>query len=78
MIKLPTGFKSEIRSHGSGFRAVVIEGQPKYVARKETKNLEPGSYFGSSAKTTHKVSCTAEEECILYVRAEDKFDVVPI
>ena len=78
MIKLPTGFQGEILSHGSDFRAVVIEGQPKYVARKETKNLEPGSYFGSSAKTRHKVFCTAGEECIFYVRAEDKFDVVLI
>ncbi|MEO1341631.1 MAG: DUF4437 domain-containing protein [Cyanobacteria bacterium J06635_13] len=80
MIKLPTGFKGKIRSHGSDFRAVVIEGQPNYIALrgKETKNLEPGSYFGSSGETEHEVFCQAEEECILYVRAQSKFDVVPI
>lgn len=80
MIKLPTGFKGKVRSFGSDFRAVVIEGQPEYIAfrGKETKNLEPGSYFGSSGKTEHKVFCQAGEECILYVRAEGKFDVVPV
>ncbi|MEO0836635.1 MAG: DUF4437 domain-containing protein [Cyanobacteria bacterium J06642_3] len=80
MIKLPTGFKGEIRNYGSDFHAVVIEGQPEYLALrgKETKTLEPGSYFSSSGKAEHKVFCQAREECILYVRAEGQFDVVPI
>ena len=54
MIKLPTDFKGEIRSYGSDFRAVLIEGQPNYIAfrGKETKNLKPGSYFSSKGKST--------------------------
>ena len=79
LVKLSAGFTGEIRSHGSTFRAVVIQGQPSYHLSGETdvNNLEPGSYFGSEEETVHEVSCEAAEECIIYVRVEGKFDVVP-
>lgn len=75
LIKLPTGFTGEIHSHSSTFRAVVIQGQPSHRSDK-TNTLEPGSYFGSEGETVHPVSCAATEECVLYVRAEGKYDVV--
>lgn len=78
MIKLPTDFKGKIRSHGSDFRAVVIEGQPNYIALRgtDTKNLEPGSYFSSKGKSTHQLTSDAEAESIIYVRTNGKFDII--
>ena len=76
-IKLPTGFSGTIHSYGSTFRAVAIQGQPRHHLSSETdiKTLDPGSYFGSEGETVHQVSCETGEDCIIYVRAEGKFDV---
>ena len=76
-VKLPTGFTGTIHSYGSTFRAVEIQGQARHHLSSETdiKTLEPGSYFGSEGETVHQVSCETGEECIIYVRAEGKFDV---
>lgn len=75
LIKLPTGFTGEIQSQSSTFRAVVIQGQPS-LHSGQTNALEPGSYFGSEGETVHKVSCEAKEECVIYVRAQGKYNVV--
>ncbi|ABW26642.1 DUF4437 domain-containing protein [Acaryochloris marina] len=75
LIKLPTGFTGEIQSQSSTFRAVVIQGQPS-LHSGQTSALEPGSYFGSQGETVHKVSCEAKEECVIYVRAQGKYNVV--
>ena len=79
LVKLPAGFSGKIRSHGSTFRAVVIQGPPQYQVPGETdvKTMEPGSYFSSKGESAHQVSCEAGEECIIYVRMEGKFDVIP-
>ncbi len=77
LIKLPAGFSGKIRSQGSIFRAVVIQGQPQYQVSSDAdaKDLEPGSYFSSKGNSVHQVSSKAGEESIIYVRTDGKFDV---
>ncbi|MEM8672711.1 MAG: DUF4437 domain-containing protein [Cyanobacteria bacterium P01_G01_bin.67] len=79
LVKLPTGFTGKIRTQDSIFRAVMVQGKSQYQISGETeeKTLEPGSYFGSDGETAHQASCEAEEECIIYVRTEGKYDVIP-
>jgi len=79
LVKLPAGFTGKIHNQNSTFHAVVIQGRSQYQVPGETeeKTLEPGSYFGSEAESVHQVSCEAEEECIIYVRTEGKYDVIP-
>lgn len=79
LIKLPAGFTGKICSHGSTFRAVVIQGQPQYQVPGEAdvKVLEPGSYFSSKEESVHQVSCEAGQRSIIYVRTDGKFDVIP-
>lgn len=79
LVKLPAGFTGMMRSHGSTFHAVIIQGRPKHQVPGETdvKTMEPGSYFSSKGESVHQVSCEAGEGCILYVRMKGKFDVVP-
>ena len=79
LVKLPAGFTGMMRSHGSTFHAVVIQGRPEHRVQGETdvKTIEPGSYFSSKGKSVHQVSCEAGKECIIYVRMEGKFDVIP-
>jgi len=77
-IKLPAGFTGKIHSHGSTFRAVVIQGQPQYqVSTTDIKTLEPGSYFSSKGDTMHQVSSKAGKESIIYVRTNGKYEIVP-
>jgi len=80
LVKLAGGFSGKIRSQGSTFHAVVIQGQPQYQVPSETnvKTLVPGSYFGSKGKSVHQVSSKAGEESIIYVRTDGKFDVIPV
>jgi quercetin dioxygenase-like cupin family protein len=78
LVKLPAGFTGNIRSNGSTFHAVVIQGQPQYQVSNETevKTLVPGSYFGSKGKSVHQVSSNAKDESIIYVRTDGKFDII--
>ncbi len=79
LVKLPTGFTGKLNSHGSIFRAVVIQGQPQYQMPGETdvKTLEPGSYFSSKGESVHQISSEEGEESIIYVRTHGKYDVIP-
>ena len=79
LVKLPAGFTGKIDSHGSTFRAVVIQGQPQYQMPSEAdvKTLEPGSYFSSKGESVHQISSKAGEESIIYVRTDGNYDVVP-
>jgi hypothetical protein len=79
LVKLPAGFSGVMRSHGSSFRAVVIQGRPEHRVPGETeaKTLEPGSYFSSKGESVHQISSKPGEDCILYVRMEGELDVIP-
>ena len=79
LVKLPAGFTGKIRSHGSTFRAVVIQGRLQYqVGETEVKTLEPGSYFSSQGEVVHQVSSEADTESILCVRREGPLDIIPV
>ncbi|WP_435895368.1 DUF4437 domain-containing protein [Oceaniferula spumae] len=79
MVKLPSGFVGSIRNNGSALRAVVVKGKAKLLLTGDEKSssLEPGHYFGSDEKTQHQLVNEGTEECILYIRTEGKFDIVP-
>jgi hypothetical protein len=79
LVRIPAGFAGAIRSQGSTFRAVVIQGRPRHRAPGETRaqTMEPGSYFSSKGEAAHHVSSEAGEDCIIYVRTEGAFEVIP-
>ncbi len=77
LVKLPAGFTGEINSHGSTFRAIVIQGQPQYLG-PDAKTLDPGSYFGSKGESVHRISSKAGEETIIYVRTDGRYEVIPV
>lgn len=68
-IRLPKGFSGQISTDGSVVHSVVIQGDLKYVLpqNQETKNLDAGSYFGSTDKAIHTIS-NARNEVVLYIR----------
>ena len=72
-----------VRGQGSTFRAVVIQGRPRYgppVAADDgtaARTLEPGSSFSSGGGSEHRISCEPDEACVLYVRTEGHVEVLP-
>jgi len=78
LIKLPAWFSGKIRSHGSTFRAVVIQGRPQVhvPSEAEAKVMEPGSYFSSKGESEHQISSEVGEEIIIYFRTDDAFEVI--
>jgi hypothetical protein len=72
LVKLPNGFTGTLSSRDSTLRAVNIQGRVEYRAPDaiDVTSMEPGNYFGSAGEVVHQVSCEADEDCILYVRAE--------
>ncbi len=80
LVKLSAGFSGELSSPGPTLRTVVIQGLAKHRMSNGTdiKTLEPGSYFSSKGELAHQVSCEAGKDCILYVRTEGKFGILPV
>lgn len=78
LLKLPAGFHGTIQTHGPTFRAVVIQGRPKYrePGKAGGNVMEPGNYFGSQGPSTYQLSSDAGEAAILYIRTEGKYEVV--
>lgn len=79
LVKLPAGFAGTLRSHGSTFGAVVIQGRPTHQVPGKTglKTLEPGSYFSAQGRSAHQVTSATGGESILYVRTNGRFDILP-
>lgn len=78
-VKLPARFVGTIRSNALTFGAVVVNGQLQHQVPGVTKlkSLDPGSYFSSSKETVHQISSNPAEECIIYVRTDGRFEVIP-
>ncbi|WED24443.1 DUF4437 domain-containing protein [Vibrio sp. JC009] len=79
-IKLPAGFKGELRSEGTAIRAITVKGNTLHQAQgsDETKMLEPGSFFGSDGQSVHQLESSKDEESIIYIRTNGKYRVVPV
>lgn len=77
MVRLRPGSGASIRAHGTSFRAIVIQGdlERRTTDTQPSEMLSPGSYFGAAGASTHDVSCSADNTCILYIRAEGRFGI---
>jgi len=73
-VRLPAGVGVKIHSHGTTFRAVVVEGTPKYQATAP-KTLTPGSYFSSTGEAVHELTSGPREESVIYVRTEGSYEI---
>ncbi|KID55812.1 hypothetical protein JF50_15770 [Pseudoalteromonas luteoviolacea] len=76
MIKLPRQFSGVIASTSSEFRAVLISGKVSYRSSEQSViTLEAGSYFESTAKFDHIVTNLGNDDALLYIRADEQFEV---
>ena len=78
LIKLPAGASATLHGFGPTLRAVVVQGRTAFGAPSDDATpLEPGSYVGSHGPSAHTFACQAVEPCLVYVRAEGGFHVLP-
>ncbi|TBV26649.1 hypothetical protein DMZ43_06180 [Meridianimaribacter sp. CL38] len=75
LLKLPAGFKGEIKNLSPNFRAVVISGKVTHqFSKKDDENvLEPGSYFGAEEKASPRLK--TDVETVIYIRSNGKFKI---
>lgn len=76
-IKFPKGFDGKLKSFGTEFHAVIIQGNISYVMPKngEVKTLDAGSYFTATDVAMHDLFNESEEEVILYIRTNNSIKI---
>ncbi len=76
-VKLPSGYGGELSTSAPMMRAVTIQGRAtiQLSGESDTHSLDPGSYFGSKGEAAHRLSCDSDEECILYLHTEGKYQL---
>ncbi|AXT49434.1 DUF4437 domain-containing protein [Aquimarina sp. BL5] len=76
-VKLPKDYNGAIETNGTVLHSVVIKGNLNYIMpqNNETKNLDAGSYFGSTDKAIHTIKGNSEKEIILYIRTNGEVKV---
>lgn len=76
-VKLPSGYSGELSTSAPMMRVVTIQGQAsiQLSGESETHSLDPGSYFGSQGEAAHQLSCDSDEECVLYLHTEGKYQL---
>jgi quercetin dioxygenase-like cupin family protein len=76
-IKLPKGFKGKLKSTGTIFHAVMIQGNANYAMplTNEVKTLDAGSYFTATDTAIHDLSNESEEEVIIYIRTNSTIHI---
>ncbi|MDO6446214.1 DUF4437 domain-containing protein [Colwellia sp. 1_MG-2023] len=77
MIKLPVGFKGEISTNATEFRAVVINGSVEYNSKEQVKPqyLSAGSYLESKGEFTHGIENKGKIDTTIYIRTDSKYQV---
>lgn len=71
-----TAANGKVRTTANIFKVIVIEGALSYKYNQGTKELEPGSYFGCSGDFNHGVSIKQEQESVLCIRSNGKYEVL--
>jgi quercetin dioxygenase-like cupin family protein len=76
--KFKPGFDAGLHTHSADMRIVVVSGT--LIAGTEggpEKKLPPGSYEYQPHSVKHVTKCDTGSECVIFVMANGKFDLVP-
>ena len=78
-MKLPAGFTAGMHFHNADHWVAVVSGtlilHPEGGAEKR---LPAGSGFGFTGKKKHTTKCAEGADCVLFVDARGKWDVIPV
>ena len=77
-IKLPAGFAVPMHFHNADHWAAVVSGTMMLTPEGGTeKTLPAGSGFAFTGKKMHATKCAEGADCVLFVDARGKWDVIP-
>ena len=78
-LKLPAGFSAGLHFHNADHWVAVVAGTVVLVPEGGVeKTLPAGSGFVFTGKKKHTTACAAGTDCILFIDARAKWDVVPV
>src|SRR4051812_12924161 len=76
-LKFTPGFSAPLHHHSADHYGTVVTGvMTLTLAGKETR-LGPGSYWAFTGKAKHSTKCEAGADCVIFIDARSKWDVVP-
>ena len=76
-LKYAAGFSAGVHHHSPDHYVTVVAGTLVLVVDGQEHKLPAGSYFAFTSKAKHATKCEAGAECILFLDARGKWDVVP-
>ncbi|WP_300380913.1 DUF4437 domain-containing protein [Henriciella sp.] len=71
MVRLKDGFAGTLSHQGENLRAIIIDGA--LALNGADGLLGAGGYFGIAGGESQPLTCSADETCLLYVRADQRF-----
>jgi hypothetical protein len=78
-LKMPAGFSTGMHFHNADHWVAVISGTLVLVPEGGVeKQLPAGSGFGFTGKKRHTTACAQGADCLLFVDARAKWDVIPV
>jgi quercetin dioxygenase-like cupin family protein len=77
-IKLPGGMAVPSHFHSPDHYAFVVSGTLVLGIDGKDVSLPSGSYFSFLGKKKHTTRCEAGADCVLFVDARGKWDVIPV
>jgi quercetin dioxygenase-like cupin family protein len=78
LIKLSAGRTVPLHFHNPDHYAYVVSGTMTFGADGKEVSLPPGSYFSFVGKKKHTTRCDAGADCVIFMDARGKWDVVPV
>lgn len=76
-VKLPAGFSVALHHHTADHYVVVVSGTMMFNVDGQDRTLPAGSYFAFTGKKQHTTKCVEGADCVLFLEAHSKWDVVP-
>jgi uncharacterized cupin superfamily protein len=78
-IKFPGGFSAAMHFHNADHWVAVVTGTVVLTPEGGAeKSLSAGSAFGFTGKKKHITKCAEGADCVLFVDARAKWDVIPV
>jgi quercetin dioxygenase-like cupin family protein len=78
LIKLPAGMAAPAHFHTPDHHVFVVSGTLVLGIDGKDTSLPAGSYFSFLGKKRHTTRCEAGADCVLFVDARGKWDLVPV
>jgi len=78
-VKLPAGFSVPLHFHNADHYGTVLSGTMVFVPEGGVeKTLPAGSAMVFTGKKKHTTKCAEGADCVIFVDARSKWDVVPV